>query len=282
MSKMLDIAAILLSGTKFGDKFGRFILNRYEAAIPSTPDRPYLPAYVRDARFDATSFTRWELSRKARYFRRNSWLVKRLQDVEVKYTVGPNGLSVVPESSDHEWNKRISEAFHEWCGAPFVNSLASFGQGQRLMRCEAHIDGEVFVNCTRIKKKGTQSIPAIELIESHRCSSPGTEYDWPQEGQSNVDGVELGRDESGELTGRPIGYHLRSGVDGEKWNLFPAFSYDNPYAGGIIHLFDPDRIEMFRGISPYAPILNETADLELLAALEMDRAKQNSEDAKRS
>lgn len=252
-------------------------VNRYEAAIPGSPDRPYLPAFVRDARFDANSFTRWELARKARYERRNNWLMKRLQDVDVKYTVGPHGHVVIPASSDADWNAAMLEDYTAWCEAPFRDSALPMFQGDQLARKEMHIDGEVFENCTYLKMPGMASIPAIELVESHRVSSPGVEYEYPELGKDIVDGVQLSRDEGGELYGKPGGYHVRLGMDGEKWSYVRAFDPKRPIAGGMIHVCDPDRIGMARMVSEYAPVLNEISDLFLLWNFELDRAKANSE-----
>ena len=108
--------------------------NRYEAGIPNSPDRPFIPAFVRDARFDANSFTRWELCRKARYERMNNWLLATLEEKDVKYTVGPFGHIVKPHSSDPEWNKYAAEEYAIWCEAPFRDSDLPMAQGHRLAR----------------------------------------------------------------------------------------------------------------------------------------------------
>lgn len=253
--------------------------NRYEAAIPS-PSRPYLPALVQDARFDANAFTRWELARKVRYYARNTWLLPRLAEEDVKYTVGPHGLTVIPASSDPEWNKIMADEYAAFCEAPFRDSSLPMGQGMRLMWRETHFDGEVFANLTRLKWKGEKSRPAIELIESHRCSSPGYEFDMPKVGEKIVDGVKLGVDESGQSIGRPSSFMIRDGFEGDTWKELPAYNHERPIGGGVIHIYDPERIGMLRAVTAYAPILNQTADLETLAALEMSRAHANAEDAK--
>jgi hypothetical protein len=280
MSKFSAAIAAFNRHDNFADavRAGVQAFNRYEAAIPVSSDRPYLPAFVRDARFDANSFTRWELTRKVRYFFRNTWLLPRLRSVDIRYTVGANGLTVIPASSDHEWGKRFQEHYLSWAESPFRDSSLSLEQGHKLMWGETHMDGEVFANLTSLKMLGKQSKPAIELIESHRCSSPGFEYDYPKESQDIIDGVQMGRDAKGDRVGRPSFYHIRDG-DGETWKPLPAYDKDFPALGGVLHIYNPDRIGMSRAITPYAPILNQTADLELLAILEMDRAKQNAKDA---
>lgn len=274
--RMSAVVSTLLSGTRLGAAFDQFVLNRYEAALPS-PGRPFIPGFAQDARFDATAFTRWELARKVRYYFRNTWLLPRLAEEDVKYTCGPHGLSVTPASSDSEWNKRMDEAFQEWCESPFRDSSIPMSQGHRLLWKEAHMDGEVFASCTRLKMRGEQSKPAIELIESHRCSSPDL---FGIGSEMIVDGVQLGLDANGIAIGRPAGYHIRDGVEGDTFRLVPAFNNQRPSSGGVIHIYDPERIGMYRAVTGYASILNQTADLELLAGLEMSRAKANAEDAK--
>ena len=265
----------LLGGTRLGNAFNALLINRYEAAIPCSPDRPYLPALVRDARYDATSFSRWEIARKVRYFFRNTWLLPRLQEEDVKYTVG-GGLQIEAATSDPEFNKILMEDYQNFCEAPFRDSNLSMNQGHRMAAKETHMDGEVFENCTYLKMNGKPARPVIEQIESHRVSSPGGDYEYPADGQNVIDGVQLNRDVNGQLIGRPAGFHVRTGVEGTEWKMRPAFDFDNPGAGGMIHIYDPERIGMYRAISAYAPIINETADLILLAALEMDKAKGNA------
>ena len=269
-------ASALLSGTRAGRAFDALVVNRYEAAIPCSHDRPYLPALVRDARYDATSFSRWEISRKVRYFFRNTWLLPRLQHEDVKYTVGA-GLRIEAASSNSEFNKILMEDYHDWCEAPFRDSNLSMDAGHQMAWKETHMDGEVFENLTYLKMQGRQARPVVEQIESHRVSSPGSDYEYPESGQSIIDGVQLNRDVNGELVGRPMGFHVRAGVEGTEWKLRPAFDFTVPGLGGMIHIYDPERIGMYRAISGYAPIINETADLILLAALEMDKAKGNAE-----
>ena len=277
---LVDRAAMatsaLLSGTRLGNAFDAFVVNRYEAAIPCSPDRPYLPALVRDARYDATSWSRWEISRKVRYFFRNTWLLPRLQHEDVKYTVGA-GLRIEAASSSSDFNKILMDDYHDWCEAPFRDSNLSMDAGHQMAWKETHMDGEVFENLTYLKMTGQQSRPVVEQIESHRVSSPGTDYEYPSPGQNIIDGVQLATDVNGQLVGRPDGFHVRAGVEGTEWRLRKAFDFKAPGLGGMVHIYDPERIGMYRAISGYAPILNETADLILLAALEMDKARGNSE-----
>lgn len=245
----------------------------------ASSDRAFIPAFVRDARVDANAWSRYELCRKARYERRNNWLLKRLQSVDVKYTVGPYGHRVIPASSDTEWNKRMRDAYERWGEAPFRDSSLPLSQGHQLLRKEMHIDGEAFAHGTYLKVSGSRSMPAIELIESHRVSSPGKDFDTPfrtTKDDAIGDGVQYGVDSDGVLIGRELGYHVRLGLNGERWKFVPSFNPNRPIDGGLIRLADPDRIGMARVVSEYAPVLNEISDLFLLSMLEVDKAKANA------
>lgn len=257
----------MLSGTRAGNALA-VLLDRYEAAIPWNPDRAWVPGFVRDARFDANSFSRWEMDRKILYFERNSWLVKRIRDEFVKWTAGPNGLQIIPHSSDTEWNKPMLEAYLEWCEKPCLDSTLTMPQVHRLEAGSFHLLGEVFVNETRRKLTGQPSRPAIQLIESHRCSSPGEEYALTSD-QSLVDGVQLQIDPITGNAAMPLGYWIRDGSDGT--------SYTFRSTEVMQHIFDPERIGMYRGITPYHASLGDLQDVFEMEMMEMQRGKQNSE-----
>ena len=263
LTTRLSLAALaLLEDTRAGNALSALFANRYEAAQPGTPRRSWVPAFVRDARFDANSFTRWELVRKIRYFERNTWLVQRLRDEFKKWTVGPNGLQVVPASSDRNWNARALDSYLAWSERPVLDATISMGQAHGLIAGEFSIDGELFVHKTRRKTAGKASEPAIQLIEGHRVSTPGTMF-ATQEQLTQVDGVEI------DSRGSPLGYWVRDDFAGEAWTFRST--------SDMLHVFDPERVGMYRGITPYHASLNTLHDLDDLELMEMERAKQNSE-----
>lgn len=246
----------------------KMLLNRYEAASFSSPDRGWVPSFVRDARQDANSWSRYEMFRKIVYFDKNSWLAGRIHDEHVKWTVGPNGLQVIPHTSDSEWNKAIQESYLEWCESPFLDSTLTMAQGHRLLSGSEHFHGELFTNYTNLKLRGKPSKPAIQFIESPRCSSPGQEYATREEVDGIVDGVQLGKDSNGYFV-KPIGYHIRDTFEGDKWSFRGIED--------MLHVFDPNRIGMYRCVTPYHAVLNSLQDVHELDVLGMQRAKQIAE-----
>lgn len=248
--------------------------NIYEAALPSRR-RGYVASYVRDARFDANSYTRWEMCRKIRDFQENCWLIRRLRSLEAQYTVGMNGLVATPASSDHDWNQAAWEAYSEWCERPALDSVLPLSLLSVQMANCRHIDGEFFVNFTSEKRGDKQSRPAIQLVESHRIGSQYQTIDINQPANL-VDGVRV------DAMGRPVAYLMRQnsfdviGVGNGKYDEMPIFNAEFPERGGMLHVYMPDRIGMYRGITPYYATVNQIQDLIELSSLEMDRAKQNA------
>jgi capsid protein len=240
------------------------LLNRYEGAQPSSPKRSYIPSFNRDARHDANSWSRWEMTRKIRYFEQNVWLCQANGDTHVKYTVGANGLTITPASSDTEWNKRMTESYMEFCEAPVLDSTIDMPQFHKQIARAAHFENDCFIHKTRSKLEGKQAKPKVQLIESHRCSAPGTQYSVKDNIQDCVDGVQLFTEPDGQVTA-PVGYWFIDDALMSQWAFRPAKD--------IHHVFDPERAGMYRGITPYHSVINTLHDLDDLEILSMDKAK---------
>lgn len=235
----------------------RRIFGRYEGGQFHTPNRSWIPALVQDSRFDADSGTREEILRKARYWERNNAVVNRLADIFELYTVG-GGIPITPNSQDPEWNIKAKEYWEETCKLLNLSNRQPFSCDQSLCARSWFIDGEVFI----LKTRGETGFPRIQLIESHRVCTPTRLADT--EGRFIHDGVEVD-----PLTGRPTHYWVRQGVDGEDHRRIKA---DN-----IIHIFEPSRVNQYRGLSFLYPILNDIHDLDDLQILEQKAAKQAAE-----
>src|SRR5436190_5437928 len=180
--------------------------NRYEAAYQGFFDRSWLPAALQDARFDFDASTRLELIRRARYWEANNGIVNRLCDVFEQYTVGPDGLRVIPSCPDEEdWNQAASRWWNDWCKWPNVDNGLTMGVTQGLMARTWAIDGESFIYKTFSPDSGR---PRIQLIEAHRIGTPPEMKS--QEGRGIIDGIEFNVDANGQPIGRPKRYWLRT------------------------------------------------------------------------
>lgn len=236
-----------------------------------SPARAYIPAYVQDQRFDATQADRTEMSRKTRDFDRNLWLVGAIKREFTKWTVGPNGLQVIPETSDDEWDAAMQDAYLEWCERPCIDSTISMAQVHKQIAGEFCVEGGLFWLETYRKASGRPSEPALQLIRGHNVGSPAP--DWTsRESQGVVDGVQLAIEPA---TGRPTspeGYWVRDASDSNGWTFRSAFE--------MHQIFDPDIPGSFREISPFHAVIDTLQDVKELEAMEMQRAKSNAEEAK--
>lgn len=235
---------------------GKPVQNRYEAGRRwQFGMRSAIWSWVTDSRFDATQADRWEMMRKARYFEANSPLVQRLADLWEQYTVGANGLLVCPQSSDDEWVSAAKGWYDEWGAAPDLCSLHGMATLQSLASRLWFIDGEVFILKTRSLKPPYR--PRIQLLESHRVGTPS--HLSSAEGLTIVDGVQL------DAKGKPIFYWVRDDFNGNEYRPIAAEN--------IIHIFEPSRVGMYRGLTHFYAVMNPLHDLDDLMLLEMGAAK---------
>lgn len=233
---------------------------RYDAAYHNFwGERTYIQSGVQDARFDANAATRIEILRKARYFEANNAICNRLVDLFEQFTVGANGLQVIPDSSNEDWNQKAANSWQLFCKFPDLVSRQSFGSLQSQMARRWFIDGEIFVH----KTKGDSGKPRLRLYEAHRCYTPKDKQQ--DEGKTVIDGVKI------DGIGRPTGYYIHRDQKDETeagFDLIPAEE--------IVHLFEPERPGMYRGLSFLYPVMNDLHDLDDIQMYEKRAAKTAS------
>ncbi len=248
---------------------------RYEAASQTFFDRSWIPAAVQDARFDLDSFTRLEMVRRARYWERNNAIVNRLADVFEQYTVGANGLQVIPNGEDEDWNQAASKWWADWSKWPDVASGLGLGVIQSVMARTWFVDGEVFIYKTFSSESGR---PRIQLIEGHRIGTPPEMR--TQEGRGIIDGIEFATDSGGQPVGKPKRYWLRTdsiSFYSGQWSNSTGQTWEPIDGDRVIHLFEPTRPGMTHGPTFLYPVMNDLHDLDDLQFLEMKAAKSNAD-----
>ncbi|MDB6017680.1 MAG: phage portal protein lambda family [Pedosphaera sp.] len=239
------------------------VKNLYEAGRRfQYGDRSAIWSFVGDSRFDATQATRIELLRKIRYFEQNSPLVQKLADLFEIYAVGPNGLVISPNSEDEEWVTNSKQWYSDWGQQPDLSSLLPLASLQSLSARLWFVDGEVFLLKTRTNTAPYR--PRIQLIESHRVGTPSQMAG--QEGRTIIDGVEV------DLKGKPIAYWVQDGFDAADYTRVPAEN--------MIHIHEPSRVGMYRGLTMFYAVLNVLHDLDDLMRMEMIVAKDQADTSK--
>jgi len=234
--------------------------NLYEAGRQfQFGQRSAIWSHVTDARFDASQATRWELLRKIRYFEQNCPLVQKLADLFELYTVGPNGLVMAPGSQDERWSQAAQVYYGSWCQLPDLCSLLPLTVIQSLTARLWFIDGEVFILKTRTAMPPYR--PKIQLLESHRVGTPSKRF--MPDNSNIVDGVEV------ERNGKPVAYWVQNGFEAGEPTRIPAES--------IIHIHEPARVGMYRGITMFYAVLNALHDLDDLQQMELMVAKDQAD-----
>ena len=224
---------------------------RYDATQYSQ-FRSYRSTPLQDARLDLTKASREVLQAKSRDFERNSPLYTKLADTWEQYVVG-TGIQFTSASQDATWNITADSVFERWKPLSDLQSRFGFDNLQGVIARSLFIDGEVFVLLTR-----EGAYPRIQLIEAHRCETP--DQLRSQEGKGIVDGVEL------DANGRPIAYWFETNE-----------VYRREDAANVVHIYEPSRPGLYRGIPYCTAALNVLHDLEDLRALEMRASKDAAE-----
>ena len=115
------------------------------------------------------------------------------------------------------------------------------------------VDGEVFV----IKTFNSFGVPKIQIIESHRLTSPSTATT-----ERIIDGIEFDR------YGRAKNYYF---LIGEHSNTTKV------PASAVLHIFDAERISQSRAYPQIQHSINDVIDRKEILALEKKKVKSISD-----
>jgi len=229
------------------------IKNYYEGVQWKPGERSWIFGNLQDARLDANAMTRKELQRKSLYFDKNNAFQNRLADIFEQYTVG-TGLPVVSQSAD------ATEYFKRWCKNSDSLGLQNF-YGQQGMGARAwYVFGESFWVFEIIRGR-----LRLNVVESHRCETPP--HLTSQEGKTVIDGKTI------DANGCVTGYWFSTG-DQSPFDTVTPEQWKWVRAEDVIHIYEPSRARMYRGLPFVSPVINDLNDLDDLQSLTMQVAKQ--------
>jgi hypothetical protein len=239
----------------------------YEGARRWSTQRGQMPGPPpQDARFDCTNETRTELVRKARLFEANDAIVNRMADLYEQYVIGPNGLQIIPNSSDDKWNEKAKAWFDQWARLPDIASRLSLASLQSIAARREFIDGQIFILKTygeEIDQGGRAARrPRIQLIETHRIQTPGERAQ--DEGRTIIDGWEV------DSRGRPIaGWFIERDTNEQE-------KYIRRSADSIITIGEPCRPGQYHSLPYLTPVMQDLQDLHELIGFTKHKAKELS------
>lgn len=259
------------------------VQNRFDAAIQTFGNQRWLWSSYQDARFDVNTATSMEICRKHLDLISNTPLLQKIRNLFIQFSVGFDGLMVVPNASDPHMDKAACEAWNEARAAQFEMWSRSPELGSNLTLQELTIQWEGMLfdvgNVIVQKTRDELGRPKIQTIDRLRLATP------PQfaseEGKTILDGIRLKKISvpcrvvadgvvktinREVVTGKPASYFIRDEFD---LNLFQEIPADQ-----IIHKYRATRPGQMIGIPKGTAAITTAIDYTDLHILEMTAQKE--------
>lgn len=161
-------------------------------------------------------------------------------------------------TSDDDWNDLAEANWRMWCKMADVNGIHDFRSLVRLAIMSMIRDGDcLFI---LVDNKGW---PQLQAIEADRLGNTKGVY--------NIDENRLIGGIGISASGRPQFYRI---LERNRYGTF-INPRDIP-SREIVHLYDPDRIDAYRGVTHFHAALNHLRDLKEIIAAEKTAVKVNS------
>lgn len=228
---------------------------RYEAAYWNL-NRSYLPGFIQSAREDINTLSRQEISRRLRYFEKNSNVLGKVLTLLDVNVVG-SGIMPTPVTTNKDWNTAAKKWFGDWAKVADKTGQTTLWQNQSIVYRAENVDGDHGVEMT-FSDAGR---PVVSLIESHRIGSGGVDVKlYIDRGYKVIDGVVID-----PTNGRPLVYLVADEFDARQINTIPA--------SRLALFFRKKRAGQYRGISRFHAAILDLHDLDDLQKFEMLAAK---------
>lgn len=204
------------------------------------------------------------LRNRSRDLARNSSGGRRVLAIKAGHAIG-SGIIAVPDNGSDAVDRRVRDAWLEWCETSDVEGVLSF-EGQQKVAYSAMLEGgdslirRVPVGFTPGKVPLKLQVLEGDYIDSARDRAV---YD----GIRSRLGVGLGDWD------RRLGYWLHPDHPGELNYRGTAFTSKFVPATDVIHLYDPLRAGQVRGVPIFAPVLLNGRDLADLMDAVLVKAK---------
>lgn len=214
--------------------------------------RSHIWTHVADSKREITPWTRIELLRKSRFFKKNVGMIRGMAKSLVDHAIGP-GVYPIPCTRDDAWNERAWKWFWELAKIGDVTGKMTLWETQRMRTGAKFWDGELFT----MHVQSAAGWPQYQVIRGHNCGNFGD----VNEKDGWVDGVKL----DGVGRARAYRFKLR---DDDRYTTVPA--------GSVVHSYLLEETDQVRGITPLAPVLNKLHDIMDALSLEMGSVKEQS------
>lgn len=213
-------------------------------------ERSWIPGVVTDARLELPNYSRMEMIRQSRYFKKQVGMVRGVAKDIVDLSVGP-GIYYFPGTDSDEWNEAAFAWLWEWAKISDVSGLLTFWESQRMRVWHKFWDGEAYT----MHADAASGWPMWQIIRAHNCGNFGLKdpAGW-------YDGIQV----NGQL--RRTNFRFKQS-DGTAVTV-PA--------GSVVHSFMLEDSDQIHGIVATHYGINHIHDILDLLKLEKVAAKDNA------
>lgn len=254
------------------------VMARFDSAFQGWGERSWIFQSLQDAWLEIDTMSRMELQRISDYLVENSPIVWKIRCLKLQFSVGFDGLKIIPDSSDDGFNDARTKSWEAWWSKPELGCDTSGAQLTRVWAGLLFDKGEIIIYKTKAKvkfSKGMREEPRIQTIDAHRLKTPPTFQSDPKTGFPIIDGIVVNPD-----TGERVAYWVKRSNFSQ---FVPASQgqtteeYDRLDAANVIHKFKVRRPGQMRGIPEGSSVFNLVRDNMDLHKMEMQCAKLNTE-----
>lgn len=239
----------------------------YEGAQSNGQRSQAFLAFPLTAEKEFSYYNRRTLLKKKRYLEANLGIMSGLIGKEVKYVVG-HGVVPMPCTLDDPWNDQTTGEFIEWASNPIVcdaMGMQDFWEMQGWVEGSAFSEAEAFAGMINSPNADAAQLQLIDPGEVEYFASSGLPPSLIPPGDfSYFDGVKL------NSQGKIVAYAVRV-TDGGG----PGGSQDVD-AANMIHVCTRKRPNQYRGVTPFASVVNSGVDVSDLKGLGVATAKLHS------
>lgn len=172
-------------------------------------------------------------------------------------------VQYVSQTGDEEVDAAYQDYFHAWCERADITGRHRLGDLVWMLTWAIIVDGDHGWHLLSVEEGGKQ-VPKIQPIEADRIGDPNNPISPGEE--NNIGGIFV------DDVGRPVSYKIF-----KRDRRTAQYSFEREIAAEqFIHIFDPQRVDQYRGVTALATAIAPARDLYEVYQFEKTAAKWQS------
>lgn len=169
-------------------------------------------------------------------------------------------VQYVSQTGDEEVDTLYQDYFHAWCERADITGRHRLGDLVWMLVWAIIVDGDHGWHLLTVDENGKQ-VPKIQPIEADRIGDPNNPISPAND--NNIGGIFV------DDVGRPVSYKIF-----KRNHRTAQYSFDREIpAEQFIHIFDPQRVDQYRGVTALATAIAPARDLYEVYGFEKTAAK---------